>query len=358
MTVADTRDWLVRPVRNEDVDAVYDLAAGLGPGMTTLPADRDALAEKIERSVASFGEAVPLLSSHYLLVLEELGTGAILGTAALYPNIGTPHGFFSYKRIRLVHRSQALAAGSDVELLMLANDYTGTTEIGTLAVRPQLKGTGAGRLLSRSRFMLVATRPELFSPVLMAEMRGWQDAQGTSPFWDAVGAHFFKMDFATADHVSAMRGADFIAELLPKHPVYIDLLPEGAREVIGRPHDSSAPAMAMLLREGFRYEGYVDVFDAGPQVHAARDQIDTVRQSRLGGAREISPALAPGAPSCLVCADDVAGFRAIATRAYLSDGELALDDRARRALGASRGQSLRWSPSPAAAATAPQRLSA
>ena len=345
MIPTETRNWIVRPVASGDVDAVYDLAASLGPGMTTFPADRDVLAEKIGRSTASFAEAVPLLSSHYMLVLEDLDTGGILGTAALYPNVGAPHGFFSYKRIRLVHRSQALAAGCDVELLTLANDYTGTTEIGTLAVRPHLKGTGAGRLLARSRYMLVATRPELFSPILMAEMRGWQDADGSSPFWDAVGAHFFKMDFATADHVSAMRGAQFIAELLPKHPIYIDLLPERARSVIGRPHDSSAAAMAMLLDEGFRYEGYVDVFDAGPQVHVARNQIETVRTSRVGPACALSRSAAPGAPCCLLCTDDLADFRVVAARGHAYAGELAVDDRSLRVLGSAHGRSLRWSPS-------------
>ena len=37
----------------------------------------------------------------------------------------------------------------------------------------------------------------------------------------------------------------------------------------------------LLLKEGFRYEGYVDVFDAGPQVQAHPGEIATVRNSRL-----------------------------------------------------------------------------
>lgn len=335
---------IVRPIQTGDLAALLDLAESLGPGMTTLPADRAALAEKVERSVASFASSIDRADAHYMLVLEDDG-GRLLGTSALYPSVGAPYGFFSYKRLRLVQRSQAMGASCNVEMLTLANDYTGTTEVGTLAVRPDEKGSGAARLLARARYMLVATRPDLFAPMLMAEMRGWQDADGCNPFWDSVGAQFFNMDFATADRLSAVRGADFIAELLPKHPIYIDLLPETARAVIGRPHDASAPARAMLMQEGFRYEGYVDVFDAGPQMHCDRDQITTVRQSRCGIPVPLSPNFAPGAPDYLVCTSDLSRFRVARTPARLAPGEVAIADDVLRALGAERGEALCASPS-------------
>lgn len=318
------RSWVVRPVRRGDGDALFRLALAMGAGMTTFPADRDALEEKIAASVASFEGRQTRIDAQYLLVLEDLASGELLGTAALYASVGHPFGFFSYKRIRLVQRSQALGVSCEAELLTLANDYTGTTEVGTLAIRPDLKGTGAGRLLARSRYMLIAVRPELFAPIVMAEMRGWQDEDGVSPFWDSVGAHFFNMDFTTADRVSAVRGAGFIAELLPKHPIYIDLLPETARAVIGKPHRSSAPAMAMLRSEGFRHEGYVDVFDAGPQKHVERDAITTVRNSRPAAqaSRPFGPALQ--AAPYLVCVDDLARFRVTTALASFDDGQIAL----------------------------------
>jgi len=337
-------DWVVRPVRHGDRDALFRLALAMGTGMTTFPADRVALEEKIAASVASFDDRGPRLNAQYLLVLEDLESGDLLGTAALYANVGQPFGFFSYKRIRLVQRSQALGVSCDAELLTLANDYTGTTEVGTLAVRPDLKGSGAGRLLARSRYMLIATRPDLFAPIVMAEMRGWQDEHGTSPFWDSVGARFFNMDFPTADRISAVRGADFIAELFPKHPIYIDLLPEAARAVIGKPHASSAPAMAMLRREGFRHEGYVDVFDAGPQMHAERDSITTVRQSRRTAvASDRGTASTPASP-CLVSVDDLAGFRVVETLGSIGEGETSLDPAAIATLDLSPGMAVRACP--------------
>lgn len=334
---------VVRPIETRDLDGLVDLAESLGPGMTTLPADRATLAEKVERSVASFAGKADPIDGQYLLVLEG-DEGELLGTSALYAHVGSPYGFFSYKRLRLVQRSQAVGANCDVEMLALANDYTGTTEVGTLAVRPHLKGSGAGRLLARARYMLVAVRPDLFAPLLMAEMRGWQDSTGRNPFWDAVGSRFFSMDFATADRLSAIRGVDFISELLPKHPIYIDLLPQSARDVIGRPHDASAPAMAMLRDEGFRFEGYVDVFDVGPQVHCDRDRISTVRRSRTGKAANLSANFAPKAPEHLVCANDLAEFRLVQVGARIADGEIGLPDAARSALRADSGAALRCSP--------------
>lgn len=326
--------WAVRPVRGEDGDALYRLALSMGAGMTTFPADREALEEKIAASIDSFAGRRQRLDAHYLLVLEDLASGALLGTAAVYASVGQPFGFFSYKRIRLVQRSRTIGHGCDVELLTLANDYTGTTEIGSLAVRPDLKGSGAGPLLARSRYLLIAAAPDLFAPLVMAEMRGWQDGNGASPFWDAVGAHFFNMDFPAADRMSALRGSDFISELLPKHPIYIDLLPRAARDVIGRPHDSSAPAMAMLRREGFRHEGYVDVFDAGPQVHVERDAIATIRNSRRAC---LAPkaAAAASARDYLVSSDSLADFWVVPRRAALAGGELMIDGAIPEAPGAS-----------------------
>ena len=335
---------LVRPVEPRDLPSLLALAQHMGPGMTTLPADPEVLARKVDASVASFSGTIGRTEASYLLVLEDDQTPGIMGTAALYAHVGSPFGFFSYKRLRLIQRSQALAINCEVEMLALANDYTGTTEVGTLAVAPDLKGSGAGRLLARSRYLLAASFPDLFSPLLMAEMRGWQDDNGHSPFWDAVGARFFNMDFATADTFSARRGSDFISELLPKHPVYVGLLPEATRDVIGRPHRDSAPALAMLRAEGFRYEGFVDVFDAGPQVHCDRASIATVKQSRTA---PVAPSIAgqlDDAREYLVCNNDLARFRVVTARGHAAEDCFAVEEPVTRALGVEQGELVRYSP--------------
>ena len=325
-------EWVVRPAAPQDVGALTALATALGPGMTTLPADERALGEKIEGSLETFAGRREPAAAQYLLVLEDGSRAGLLGVAAVYPSVGHPYGFFSYKVVQLVRRSRTLGVTAQLEVLTLSNDYTGATEVGSLAVLPALRGTGAGRFLARSLYMLIGAFPERFAPRVMAEMRGWQDDAGRSPFWDAVGARFFDMEFPAADRLSAVDGAEFIADLMPTHPIYTALLSPEARGCIGKPHRASAPAMAMLLAENFRYEGNVDVFDAGPQVHAERDRIRTVAESF------VAPAASAGRPGPLLVSNrDLAGFRVTPVR-----GDL--DDAARRRLGVSRADLVRCSP--------------
>lgn len=338
-------DLVVRAARAADLEVLLDFAQSVGSGMTSFPADPDTIAAKLHASLRSFAGPTDPVDAQYLLVMEDVDSGAVMGTAALYPSVGSPYGFFSYKVSRLVQRSRSLGRGVDTELLTLANDYTGATEVGTLILRPQLRGTGAARFLARSRYMMLAAFPQLFAPRVMAEMRGWQDDAGESPFWRAVGERFFHMEFDAADRLSAVAGAEFIAELMPKHPIYCALLPEAARQAIGRPHRASAPAMAMLLDEGFRYENHVDVFDAGPQVHAERDRIRTVAESRV---RAVQPAAGMGDTHVLACTLELEDFRVVRARATLSEGGAALDDVVRRGLQRGGGAPVRVSPSHAA----------
>ena len=270
--------WKIRPVKPSDSNALFELAESLGPGMTTFPADRAALSKKAEISAASFSGQIHGSDVQYLMALEDISSSQVLGVSAVYPKIGHPFGFFSYHVDRIVQHSPKIEFGLDCGLLNLSNAYTGYTEVGTLAVKPNLRRTGAGKMLAKARYLLMGCFPDLFAPKVIAEMRGWQDNRGNNPFWSAIGEKFFRMEFARADAMSALEGAEFITNLIPRFPIYLDLLPQDARNCIGRPHDSSAIAMAMLIDEGFRFENYIDVFDAGPQVVAPLTQIKTVRE--------------------------------------------------------------------------------
>jgi arginine N-succinyltransferase len=77
-----------------------------------------------------------------------------------------------------------------------------------------------------------------------------------------------------------MHGTQFIADLMPKTPIYIAMLPDSARAVMGVPHPSGRAAMKMLEREGFRYDGYIDIFDGGPTMSAFTDQVRSVREAK------------------------------------------------------------------------------
>jgi arginine N-succinyltransferase len=119
-----------------------------------------------------------------------------------------------------------------------------------------------------------------FEKNVIAEMRGVIGRSGHSPFWEGLGKHFFETEFAHADYLS-MKDKTFIAELMPVHPIYIDLLPAGAREVIGQVHPDTRPALGLLEGEGFEFTGRVDIFEGGPIVGCPLGDIRTVRESAV-----------------------------------------------------------------------------
>jgi arginine N-succinyltransferase len=137
-----------------------------------------------------------------------------------------------------------------------------------------------GKLLSKSRFMFIKQHQERFAQTVIAEMRGVSDDNGSSPFWQWLEEHFFSMDFPTADYLTGIGQKVFIAELMPKYPIYVNLLSKNAQAVIGKVHDNTRPAIELLKSEGFTFNGYVDIFDAGPTVEAKVDNIATIRNAK------------------------------------------------------------------------------
>lgn len=271
---------IVRPVRLDDKDAVLALAHAAGIGMTSLPPDEEVLIDKITRSVKSF-ESKPDYEGgeHFLFVLEE--GGKILGTTGIKAHVGLTQPFYSYKLTTITQASTALKLYSKHEMLQVTNDLTGASEIGSLYLLPDARGGGRGSLLSRCRYLFMAQFAHLFDGKVIAEMRGVNDRQSDAPFYNSLAKHFFMMDFATADYTNATQGNQFIADLMPKYPIYVSLLPDSAQKVLGKPHPSSEPAKKLLELEGFRFQGYLDVFDAGPTMEVNRDNIRTVRDSQI-----------------------------------------------------------------------------
>src|SRR4029450_4204869 len=91
----------------------------------------------------------------------------------------------------------------------------------------------------------------------------------------------FAMEYSTADYLTGIGQKSFVAELMPRYPVYANLLPDSARAGIGEVQGERGAARTLLEQQGFRYEGYVDIFDAGPTVECFRDDIHAVRQSQV-----------------------------------------------------------------------------
>lgn len=272
---------IIRPIRKDDFDSLKCIAIESGVGFTSLPNNDELLHGKINRSVNSFSKEVESPNDElYLFVMEDTETGEVVGTSGIEAAVGLDDAFYSYHHGKVVHSSRELNVHNTVETLTLCNDYTGISEICTLFLREPARSGNNGRFLSRFRFLFIAEHKARFSEKIFAEMRGVSDQNGASPFWEWLEEHFFSLDFPTADYLTGVGQKVFIAELMPKYPIYINLLSKEAQAVIGQVHEKTRPALKLLQAEGFTSAGYVDIFDAGPSVEAKVDNIRTVRNSR------------------------------------------------------------------------------
>jgi arginine N-succinyltransferase len=239
--------------------------------------------------VASFEESIPPEERDYMFVMEDTANGRLSGVCAIKGAVGLTEPFYNYRIGTLVHSSRELNVFTRMETLYLSNDLTGATELCSLFLLPDYRSGYNGKWLSKSRFLFIAQFQHLFTEKIIAEMRGYQDENGISPFYEGLGRHFFKMDFNHVDNLTALGKKSFIAELMPRQPLYVDYLPEDAQEVIGKVHRSTLPARKLLEQEGMHFEGYVDIFDAGPVLQGRVAELRAVRDSVLAQAEEGVP---------------------------------------------------------------------
>jgi arginine N-succinyltransferase len=252
-----------------------------GGGFTNLPPDKDSLAEKLAHTKEAFdNEAEEQGNDMFVFVLENTATGQIRGTCQIFSRVGAQWPFYSYRISILTQTSRELGKTFRAEMLTLVTDFEGSSEVGGLFLHPQERAGGLGLLLTRSRYLFIRLHRKRFGEQVLAELRGVIDKAGGSPFWDAIAGRFFGMNFQQADEFNAVHGTQFIADLMPKTPIYTAMLPESARAVMGVPHPSGRAAMKMLEREGFVYDHYIDIFDGGPTMSIKTDDIRTIRESR------------------------------------------------------------------------------
>lgn len=276
---------VVRPARESDFEDFYRFAKLSGAGFTSLPEDEEVLKERLKKSALTFAGDPKYADPDeneggvFLLMVENARTHQVLGCAAVKTNVGHDVPFFNFRVTTLGQLSRVTKRRFDMSTLVMVNDYTGATEVGTLFLDPQHRGEGAGKLLSLSRFMLMASNRERFGKTVVSELRGVVHLDGRSPFWESVGRPFYRMDFAEADNLSATTDNQFIIDLGPKHPIYVDLLPDSARGAIAETHPDGAAARRLLEREGLRFEGVIDIFDGGPLLACRLEETRTIRES-------------------------------------------------------------------------------
>jgi len=338
----------MRPIVETDIDELQALARETGVGFTSLPDNREFLAARIASTVSAFEERTPVDQRLYFFVLEDEETGRLAGCCAIEGQVGRETPFYHYRLGTLAHSSVQLDLHRTIDTLFLSSDHTGDAEVASLFLRPEYRGGDHrhqrnGALLSMMRWLFMAEFRDRFPEKVLAEMRGVFDERGRSPFWECLGSHFFPLDFDEADKLTGLGQKSFIGELMPKFPIYTPFLSEAARACIGEVHEHTRPALAMLKKQGLRWEGYIDIFDGGPTVEAYIDDVRGVRLSRRcrvevkAGALEASPR-----PRWLAATTGMAGFRAAwLGRGPDEHGVVTLDEGEARRLEVASGDTLR-----------------
>lgn len=269
-------DFVVRTARQDDAAALHELTVESAGAMERFDGTFDAAAAAIKIHTESLSGERPPEQRSYVLLVEASTSGQVIGCISITCRIGLDQAFYDYRLGKIVHSSQPLKSYRCLDVLYLCNDLTGSSEIHSLYVRPAFRKQGVAWQLFKAVQFFIATRVHEFAPRVIAELRGVVDGNGTPPFWEAVGRHFFRVDQSTAERMVAKGRKAFIAELMPKHPVYLTLLSDAAQQAVGGVHEDLLRLMPLLDADGFHFESHVDIFDGGRVIEARTHELDSV----------------------------------------------------------------------------------
>ena len=333
--------FIIRPIEEKDLDGLMALLEDSGHGLTTLPKDLEILKKRIRVSERSFlhREDGPG-GEDYLFVMEEIFTGKLVGVCGIISKIGGFQPYYFYRLEKEAHESKLIHVKNEISSLHFHAIHNGPAEICSLYLDPKFRNSQNGRFLSMSRFLFIAENRKYFEDQLIAEMRGMVNDSGHSPFWDAVGNKFFKIDFPTADYL-IMKNKKFIEELMPKYPIIANLLPEDAQFVIGKVHPNTEPAKRILEQEGFKFSGLLGIFEPGPVLIADVDNIRSIKESIVAEIGEISDK--PFKSDDFIIARTKGVFRcALGPVAQMKDGRVKVSGVAAAALKLRLGDDIRY----------------
>lgn len=272
--------FIIRPVTKKDKDIFLEFSSTETVGIRNLHHHKNKIEEMIELSENSFSKTINKPNrEEYVFVMEDLSTRVIGGTCGILSSTD-PQKTCNYKIETFQTNPSHPSISKEIKILKLASKPIQASEICSLYLHPSFRHSGQGRLLSLSRFLFIACHPKRFRRKIVAELRGYIDEKQISPFWNAVGKHFCSLSFVELMEQIELNNIA-IHEIIPPFPLYYDLLPKEAQEVIGQVHDQSKPAQNMLFHEGFQLTKEVDAFEAGPSMVSSVSQIRTIRESRL-----------------------------------------------------------------------------
>ena len=332
---------VLRPVEQTDLPQLQQLARDSLVGVTSLPDDSERLREKIAASCASFErDASAHGPENYFFVLEDLDDQRLVGCSEILATAGFDEPFYSLRNRHFTSASRELNIEHGVPALSLCHDLSGHTLLRGFHINAELVRTPFSELLSRARLLFIAAHTRRFAEAVITELVGYSDEQGHSPFWDALGKHFFDLPYAEAERLCGLQSRTFLAELMPQYPIYVPMLPQAAQDCIGRIHPDGQEAFDILEREGFETNSYIDLFDAGPTLYARTSNIRSIARSQTATVQQKPQIDARG--RYLLSNDALHGFRSImAELDYQPDQPLSLTPAMCAALNVTDGSPIR-----------------
>lgn len=333
--------FVIRPVKISDSQKFYDLVITMHAGITSLPKDINILNKKIENSVRAFSEDLWAPENEtYLFVLENMESKQLGGICGIYSKTGVDEPVYHYTIEKEEHPNENVVLPT--QKILVPGSYTkGPSENCSLYLNPRYRRDGLGKLLSLSRFLFMASNRKRFDDIIIANLRGVFKKNGKSIFWEEVGRHFLDVEYETLQQ-RILEEPGLTAALLPQNPIYLSLLSDEVCSVIGQPHKNSAPALNMLLNEGFTLTNIIDPFDGGPSAQAFIDQINFIKHSDLAKVGSIKPESKTD-ERVIVC-NNKADFRA--TFAHINpsvEGTAHISRKVARALEVDIGDMIRYS---------------
>ena len=332
---------VLRPVEPTDLPQLQQLARDSLVGVTSLPDDSERLREKIAGSCASFASDIQAQGpENYFFVLEDLDTQRLVGCSEILATAGFNEPFYSLRNRHFTSASRELNIEHGVPALSLCHDLNDHTLLRGFHIDKALVHSAFSELLSRARLLFIAAHAQRFADAVITEIVGYSDENGHSPFWDALGKHFFDLPYVEAERLCGLQSRTFLAELMPQYPIYVPMLPPAAQACIGRIHPDGQEAFDILEREGFETNSYIDLFDAGPTLYARTANIRSIARSQTASVREQAQIDARG--HYLLSNDSLHGFRAIVAQLdYQPDQPLSLTPALCAALKVSDGSTVR-----------------
>ncbi|EPG38446.1 arginine N-succinyltransferase [Acinetobacter colistiniresistens] len=333
---------LIRYIKQKDIHDLYQLAQKAGFGLTSLQPDMEILAARIDRAIKTVEGKLDKSEQGYLFALEDTTLHKVVGVCGIEVALGLKEPWYNFHVGTQVHSSEPLNVYKSLPTLYLSNNHTNCSELCTLFLDPDYRLNKNGKFLSKVRFLFLSAFRQYFEETIVAEMRGFSDENGRSPFWDAVGHKFFDMEFSKADYLSGTGKKAFIAELMPRHPLYVDMLPDEAKAVIAAVHPNTVPAYNLLIEEGLRYKGYVDIFDAGATLQADIENLRAIKDSHAVTVKiEPSDHIILGNDPYIIANDDYKNFRALLIYSQPDTNQVTLDPQQAHQLHVKEGASAR-----------------